>query len=213
MLVMKWKPAACVIAVLLSGTAGRSAEALAPAPSGAPDGWQTASPRAELKPAFSFALRGGRSGTGGLIIQHDAREGLDGYWVKSYPVQGGKCYRFEVFRHAVNVSVPRRSAMVRLLWQDDRRSKVLRDEAPTAPHSSARSLAPAQVRYVTNVLAGMTPAAEAEHPLDKGTDASGWTEVSDVYRAPAAATHATVELHLQWAPGGSVPRFHGRFEV
>jgi len=81
---------------------------------------------------------------------------------------------------------------------------VLRDEAPNAPHTSIRNQGPSQARYVTNVLAGMTPAAEAEHPLDKGTDASGWTEVSDVYRAPAAATHAKVELHLQWAPGGKV---------
>jgi len=201
---MKVKSTACFVVVLLTGIAGRSAEVLAPAPTGAPEGWQTASPREELKPAFAYTAGRGRSGKGAFIIEHDAREGLDGYWIKTFPVQGGRCYRFEVFRHTANVPGPRRSAMVRLLWQDDRRGKVLRDEAPTAPHSSARSQAAAQVRYVTNVLAGMTPAAEAEHPLDKGTDASGWTEVSDTYRAPAAATHATVELHLQWAPGGKV---------
>src|SRR6266540_422466 len=201
---MKMKFTACFIAVLLTGTAGRPAEALAPAPAGAPEAWQTASPREELKPAFSFTAGGGRSGKGAFLIEHDAREGLDGYWVKPFPVHGGRCYRFEVFRQTANVPAPRRSAMVRLLWQDDRRGKVLRDEAPNAALRSARSQAVAQVRYETNVLAGMTPTAEAEHPLDKGTDASGWTEVSDVYRAPAAATHATVELHLQWAPGGKV---------
>ena len=50
----------------------------------------------------------------------------------------------------------------------------------------------------------MTPVAEAEHPLDKETDAKGWTELSDLYRAPAGATHAVVELHLEWAPHGKV---------
>lgn len=201
---MKMKSSVCLIAVLLTETPGRSAAALAPVPVGAPEGWQTASPREELKPAFFFKAGGGRSGNGAFIIEHDAREGLDGYWTRTFPVQGGHCYRFEVFRQSANVPAPRRSAMVRLLWQDERRGKVLRDEAPNAPHSSARSQVAAQVRYETNVLAGMTPTAEAEHPLDKGTDASGWTEVSDVYRAPAAATQASVELHLQWAPGGKV---------
>src|SRR5262249_33047379 len=43
-----------------------------------------------------------------------------------------------------------------------------------------------------------------EHPTDKGTDAQGWTEVSDTYRAPAKATRAVVELHLLWAPGGKI---------
>ena len=201
---MKLKSTTWFTAVLLIGNAARATEALAPAPPGAPDGWQVASPREELKPAFSFADHGGRSGAGALVIEHDAREGLDGYWTRTFTVKGGQCYRFEVFRQTANVPTPRRSAMVRLLWQDDRHAKVIRDEAPTAPHSSARSQAAAQARYETNVLAGMTPTAEAEHPLDKGTDANGWTEVSDVYRAPAGATRAVVELHLQWAPGGKV---------
>jgi len=40
--------------------------------------------------------------------------------------------------------------------------------------------------------------------LRKCADAAGWTEISDTYRAPAAAVQAIVELHLQWAPGGRV---------
>jgi len=180
------------------------ADSSAPAPTGAPEGWQTASPRDELRPAFSFAAKGGRSGKGALIIQHDARDGLDGRWTKTFPVQGGHVYRFEVFRQTERVSGPRRSAMVRLLWQDDQHRKVLRDEAPNAPGGSKGSETASRARYVTNVLAGMTPVAEAEHPMDKGTDSRGWTEVSDVYRAPAAATHAVVELHLQWAPRGKI---------
>jgi predicted amidohydrolase len=53
-------------------------------------------------------------------------------------------------------------------------------------------------------LVGFTGAAEAEHPADRATDAAGWTEVADTYQAPAKATHAVVELHLLWAPGGRV---------
>src|SRR5439155_4433922 len=121
----------------------------------APAGWGTASPREELKPAFSFTSNGGRSGHGAFLIEHDAREGLDGYWTKEFPVQGGHYYRFEAFRQTRRVPLPRRSALVRLLWQDDQKRKVLRDEAPNAPHGAARHETGSSVRYVTNVLAGM----------------------------------------------------------
>src|SRR6185369_12012947 len=117
-------------------------------------------------------------------------------------------YRFEAFRKTESVHSPRRSALVRLLWRDDSGAKVLQDEAPSAKtrkgNISAQTQAPPMFRYVTNVLQGMTPVAEAEHPLDKRTDTNGWTEVSDVYRAPIEATRAIVELHLQWAPLGKI---------
>ena len=51
---------------------------------------------------------------------------------------------------------------------------------------------------------GHVPSAEPEHPVDGATDAQGWTTVSGVYRVPAKATRAIVELHLQWAPNGRV---------
>jgi predicted amidohydrolase len=55
------------------------------------------------------------------------------------------------------------------------------------------------------------PTAEPEHPLDGATDAHGWTAVTARYRAPAKATKAVVELHLQWAAGAEarwgVPTF------
>jgi predicted amidohydrolase len=161
--------------------------------SGVPAGWQNGGPREEVRPEFTYKSGGGRSGKGAFIIEHDAREGLDGYWVKTFPVQGGQFYRFEAFRRTEQVGSPRRSAIVRLLWQDEKGRRVLRDNAASASS-----------RYVTNVLHGYTPSVEAEHPMDKSTDAAGWTEVSDVYRAPSAATRAVVELHLQWAPRGRI---------
>lgn len=173
-----------------------------------PAGWRMMSPRDEIRPEFRFEPAAGREGGSALVIQHDAREGLDGFWSREFPVQGGHSYRFKVYRKTEGVVSPRRSAMVRLLWHDARGRKVLHDEVPSmkagATKTDVGAPSVAGIRYVTNVLEGMSPVAEAEYPLDRGSDANGWTEVSDEYRAPAGATSAAVELHLQWAPGGRV---------
>jgi len=160
---------------------------------GAPTGWECAAPREEIRPEFGYRADGGRSRNGGLMIRHDSRDGLDGFWTKTFPITGGGFYRFEAFRRTEQVASPRRSAVVRILWQDAKGNKVTRDDG--AGSSS---------RYVTNFLHGFARTVEAEHPTDKATDAAGWTEVSDQYRAPAKATRAVVELHLQWAPGGRI---------
>ena len=151
----------------------------------APNGWQTATPRDELCPDFTFIPKkdGEVVSVGILVIKTDEREGLDGYWKKSFPVKGGEYYRFSAMRKLDNVSAPRRSAVVRVLWHDDKGRSVPTDETTVG----------------NDVLPGYTRMAEAEHPLDRNTDAHGWTEVEGVYRAPSKATHAVVELHLQWA--------------
>jgi predicted amidohydrolase len=152
-----------------------------------PAGWQTAAPRDEIRPAFSFDPTGGPKKDGAFVITHDDREGLHGYFHKTFPVTGGKYYRFHAVRKAENVTVPRRSVVARVLWQDDRGKSVPMGEPPPKGY-----------------LVGFAGTAEAEHPTDKATDASGWTEVSDTYRAPPKATRAVVELHFMWAPGGKV---------
>jgi predicted amidohydrolase len=150
-------------------------------------GWKAASPRQEIRPAFSFEPKGGPSGDGSLIITADEREGLSGCWQKSFPILGGQHYRFHAQRKVQNVKVPRRSSVVRILWQDDKGKPV-----------------PMSEPAVTGYLKGWAGTAEAEHPTDKETDAQGWTEVSDIYQAPPKATQAVIELHLQWAPSGKV---------
>jgi predicted amidohydrolase len=190
----------CFVLVLLTITPSLKADSTAKLEDQTLDGWSPATPRQEIRPAFRHEPKGGRDGEGALLIQHDAREGLDGYWTKTFPVRGGSYYQFRAFRKTDQVATPRRSALVRLLWRDDQGRPVLRDEGRSSAQSSSNPLG----RYVTNVLAGFTPTAEAEHPLDKNTDPSGWTEVSDIYRAPSKATRAIVELHLQWAPNGKV---------
>jgi predicted amidohydrolase len=156
-------------------------------PLAAPEGWQTTAPREEIRPQFAYDPHGGRSGKGGLVIEADTREGLDGAWVKDFPIVGGRSYRFQVFRKLSNVSVPRQSALVLLSWLDAKGARV-EENRP----------------LVTAYLKWPHGRAEAEYPGDQATDNRGWTEVADTYLAPAGATQARVELHLQWAPGGRI---------
>jgi predicted amidohydrolase len=156
------------------------------------EGWRSASPRDELRPAFSVAPKKDGEGSGVLVIQTDGREGLDGYWTKTFPVKGGQHYRFSALRKLQNVESPRRSALVRLLWQDEKGRSVPTDEKTVG----------------NDVLPGFTRTAEADHPLDKATDAHGWTEVSGIFRAPTKATCVVVELHLQWAANAKAEWSH-----
>jgi predicted amidohydrolase len=156
-------------------------------PADIPSDWKTASPRDEIAPKFTFDPAGGPKKAGALVITADDREGLHGFFQKSFPVTGDKHYKFHAVRKVTNVATPRRSASVRILWQDDAGKSV-----------------PMSEPAVKGYLKGFRGNAEAEHPTDKATDAAGWTEVSDTYRAPAKATRAIVELHLLWAPGGKI---------
>jgi predicted amidohydrolase len=153
----------------------------------APEGWTTAAPRDEIRPEFAYETTGGPEGKGGFLIKHDRREGLDGWWTRTFAITGGKHYRFRVLCKAHNVTVPRRSIVVKLNWRDENGKSVLLDEPSVA-----------------NYLRGAKPQAETEFPATKATDAAGWTEISDTYRAPAKAARAVVELHLQWAPNSEV---------
>src|SRR4051794_6174044 len=57
------------------------------------DGWTAASPRPEIFPDFPFSRFTAGSEHFQYGIQHDGREGLDGYWTKTFPVEGTKWYR------------------------------------------------------------------------------------------------------------------------
>ena len=149
--------------------------------------WQPAAPREDIRPAFEQPSDGGRDGQGGLVIRADDRVGLHGYWKRSFDVVGGGYYRFTAWRRTTNVDLPRRSAPVRIVWLDRDGKQAVRDEPVT-----------------TRLLEGRRVPAEAEHPSDGPRDRDGWTQVGGVYRAPSQATTAVVELHLMWAPGGSV---------
>jgi predicted amidohydrolase len=171
--------------ILAGGWRGSAANTSLPAATGsksAPGGWVTASPRDEIAPVFGYDPTGGPAATGTFIIAAD-REGLDGCWKKSFAVAGGKHFGFAAKYRAEGVDVPRRSVVAEIHWRDAKGNKVPLDK-------------PAAKGY----LVGATPMAETEFPATKGTDASGWTEISGTYLAPPRATQAIVQLHLRWAP-------------
>jgi predicted amidohydrolase len=180
--------ATVVLAAMLSLAAGTPATE-------SPDGWQAAAPRDEIRPELSFDPEGGPKRAGSFVIRHDEREGLDGWFQKSFAVTGGECYCFHAVRKLTDVAIPRRSALVRVLWQDDAGQMVSAD----VPERQVQEL-------------GHVPGAEPEHPVDGPTDAEGWTEVGGVYRAPSKATRSFVELHLKWAPRGRAEWSEVRFE-
>jgi predicted amidohydrolase len=152
-----------------------------------PAGWTSDCVRDELRPDFSYEEHGGPRSDGAFVIEQGEREGLHGWWQRTYPVAGGKYYQFSAVRKVANVAVPRRSAVVRILWRNNADQPVPMEEPPAKGY-----------------LVGYTGRAEAEHPTDGKTDALGWTEVGGIYRAPPQATRAIVELHLLWAPRGSI---------
>jgi predicted amidohydrolase len=153
----------------------------------APEGWFASASRAELQPKFEYKSAG-RSAEGGVFITtSDEREGLIGCWTKTFPVVGGKSYQFSVLRRTENATSARRTAVARVIWQDAKGRTVTHD----AP--GARSYA-----------GSVPPRSEPEYPTDKAEQPGGWTEVSDVYRAPGKAAQAVVELEFRWAPRARV---------
>jgi len=150
-----------------------------------PSGWEAAAQREEIRPTFSYEPKGGPKGDGAFVIATDDSPAQQGRFQKSFSVSGGKFYRFDALRKTEHVEVPRRSAIVRIVWQDSAGKAVSADPPP------GREKEPGQI-----------PLAEPEHPLDGSVDADGWTHVSGIYRAPSKAAQAIVELHLQWAPRG-----------
>jgi predicted amidohydrolase len=148
--------------------------------------WRPDAPRDEIRPEFSREPGGGPGDSPRLIISADGREGLDGCWTATFPVEGGKTYRFHASRRTSGVAVPRLSVVALIRWQDDDGRKVPND----------RGLVPGFLRHWANAP------AEAEHPLDGATDEAGWTDVEGTYLAPGKATRAVVELRLRWAPPG-----------
>jgi predicted amidohydrolase len=150
-------------------------------------GWIPVSPREEIRPGFDTEPTGGVDGGDCLVIRTDAREGRDGAWTKTFPVNGAKHYRFLACYRANGVELPRRSIVAKLDWQDGQGRSVPLDQ-PT----------------VANYLRGSTGMAETEFPSTIQALPDGWSELSDTYNAPSRATQVVVSLHLQWARNAEV---------
>ncbi|MFB3826339.1 MAG: carbon-nitrogen hydrolase family protein [Bryobacteraceae bacterium] len=153
----------------------------------APEGWKPGAARDEIRPRFSWAAKGGPGGTGVFVIETGGREGLAGFWSKTFPVSGGRHYRFRAYRRGQKLEWPQQSAIVRIRWTDAQGNRVL-DDRP----------------LVEGVLPGFKAWAPYEYPRDTGAPAAGWQEVAAVNQAPSGARQAVVELHLQWARNARV---------
>ncbi len=149
--------------------------------------WIAASPRDELRPEFQIEPHAGPGSGQALLIRADSREGLDGYWSRSFPVTGGKTYRFAALYKTEHVPVPRRSVVAKLNWRNEQGHAV-----------------PLDGPAVTNVLRGMKAMAETEFPAPRSVRPEGWVEMAETYLAPPKATQLVVELHLQWCANGQV---------
>lgn len=167
----------CLIGVIMCASACADERPRLPGPF--PEPWNTGSPRPELSPKFEFTFKGGRNGEMGLVIAGE-REGLHGWWSRSYDVIGGKTYRFQAWRKAENVALPRRSVFARIVWLDANGKQPLADPPPGDKRENKE---------------GYPPLAYAEHPRD-GESADGWVPVSGNYRAPSRAKHAVIELQF-----------------
>lgn len=149
------------------------------------DGWQAGAPREEIRPQFSYEPRGGRQGAPALVITSDERQGLNGYWRKTFAVTPGAAYRFSAWCRTQNVPAERRSAVVEIVWQDSQGRTAATDMG----------------------------SVEVEMPAQRQTGADGWTEVSDTYRAPKRASRALIDMRLRWASNAAVRWSGATFEA
>src|SRR5436190_9264026 len=92
-----------------------------------PAGWVASSPREEVRPAFSFEPEGGPDKGGAFVITAKDSIGQHGWWRRAFAVTGGKFYRFTAARKTEGVALPRRSAVVRIVWQDAKGKPVPAD--------------------------------------------------------------------------------------
>ncbi len=150
-----------------------------------PAGWTAEATRAEIRPKFAYAARGGRDGVGAFVIETDARDGLDGFWKRSFRVEGGKYYSFNAYRKVAGVEWPQQCAVVTVQWVDAAGQRVIDDR-----------------KQVERYLTRYNPLAPLEYPVEGIPAKDGWTRLSGTWQAPSNAMQAVVELHGRWAANG-----------
>ena len=121
-------------------------------PALAPADWSMQSPRDEIRPAFSYLPKGGPGQSGSLVIEADEREGLFGWWQRTYPIEGGQYHQFSVLYRSSGIEIPRRAVVVRILWRDQDGKVVKHDEPSFASYRP-----------------GERPRAEPEFPAEETT--------------------------------------------
>ena len=140
------------------------------------EGWELWAPREEVRP-------GGEVRADGRLVL-ETGEGLHWYggWRKLLPVTGGGHVRLTGRYRYKGVEVPRRSVVLRVLWQDAAGKAVNWEKAPG-------------VGYRGDV----PPRAEPEYPALAEVKADTWVQVDAVLEVPKGAAGAVIEISLQWA--------------
>ena len=142
--------------------------------------WSKRYPREEIAPVFS------QTPEGHLVLASET-PGVNGHWLKVFPVQGGKSYQFSALRLAENIASERRSCLVRIEW-----------------YGSDGRLVESPYRVNPEYLGGDRDMARPDFPRDRERLADGSVLVRDTYIAPEDATQARVQLHLRWTDTGKV---------
>ncbi|MCC6856987.1 MAG: carbon-nitrogen hydrolase family protein [Bryobacterales bacterium] len=170
------------------GLSGTAVLAFAlPALAASPGGWSHAAPRSEIEPRFSYMEQGGRGGKGAFVAEAGGRDGVNGYWSRTFPVAGGKHYRFRVYRRTERLEWPQQSTPVTVEWLDPNGRQVL-DDRPLAE----------------NFLKGFAAWTPPEYPTDQRVESGGWTEVAGAWPAPSTATQAVLKMYFRWDADGRV---------
>ena len=163
--------------------------------------WTSGAPRPDISTAFVRLPTGGRDGGETLIISADARSEAQGYWIRSYPAVGGTWIQFRAYCRMQQIPTPRRSVFARLLWAGANTTAV-RPPVNAVKRYEASVLPENVELYGSNPNTGI--GAMDEFPAVMATGVDGWSEVTGIYLAPRDTNRVTVELNLQFAPGGRV---------
>jgi hypothetical protein len=74
-------------------------------PAGLPESWVVCAPDAEIMPTFVYDPQGGLKENGSLRIRTNGGIEQHGWFQRSYPVTGGKWYRFQAMRKTDQVTL------------------------------------------------------------------------------------------------------------
>src|SRR3954470_14107900 len=110
---------ACLAAPTRSGVAGGDPGS---------GGWSTGAPRDEIRPEFACEPGDQPGRPAVLVIRAGDRDGVDGYWTKTFPVTGRRYYHFDARYRAKGVDLPRRSVVAEIHWRDASGQHVPLDE-------------------------------------------------------------------------------------
>ncbi|MCS6860204.1 MAG: hypothetical protein NZT92_07785, partial [Abditibacteriales bacterium] len=92
---------------------------------GAPEGWTTWTPRAEISPRFAVDAAAGRSGRGALKIDGNDNPAAYGAWRHTVAgIVGGRVYRFTAYYRVEGVQHERRCVSARLDWRDEKGNRA-----------------------------------------------------------------------------------------